>query len=100
MKYFFVTFIPKFFKGFAIFAPAIKKYPQKEKEQKKIRLSDAFSALFFSLFMSSKNLIHPQRDPDRHFHHSPPFLSAVPSDFCLHGAGRPFPRPPPVYLDE
>lgn len=35
MKYFFVTFIPKFFKGFAIFAPAIKKYPQKEKEQKK-----------------------------------------------------------------
>lgn len=51
MKYFFVTFIPKFFKGLAIFAPAIKKYPQKEKEQKKIRLSDAFSALFFSLFM-------------------------------------------------
>lgn len=51
MKYFFVTFIPKFFKGFTIFAPAIKKYPQKEKEQKKIRLSDAFSALFFSLFM-------------------------------------------------
>ena len=54
MKYFFVTFIPKFFKGFAIFAPAIKKYPQKEKEQKKIRLSDAFSALFFSLFLPSK----------------------------------------------